>query len=137
MFPHLVFSSCLVALSATLIWFHLKSHRATEGEDLEESDRVFFRRQFRRRMLASSAIGVVGVAMFAGIWVRHPQVVLFYWSGVVLMVCGIGVLGVIDWWALRVYYGRLQKRQIHEHKALRDELKRLQKIEGNGKDEQL
>lgn len=135
MWSQIAFAFCLLVLSAALIWHHLKSRRETESEDLEDSDRDFFRRQFRRRMLVSSLIGVVGAAIFAGIWIGQPLALLVLWGAIVLVVCGIGMLGVVDWMALRVYYQRMKRRHTVEHKALRDELKRILKIQGNGKDE--
>jgi len=71
--------------------------------------------------------------MMGGIWLRQPVLVVCYWGVVLLIVCLIGLLVIADWWAIRRYYAGMSGQHNAEHKALREELKRLQAHQGNGK----
>jgi hypothetical protein len=138
-------SSILVALglcgsSAGLIVWHLRARRRLQGEEIEPGERDFRRRQLRRRMQTSAMLGVLGVAIFIGqllmIWVASRLFLVIYWSGVLLLLLWVLLLGVADMAATGLYYSREKSNSIVEHAKLQGELRRARENEAkarNGK----
>src|SRR3990170_7962980 len=107
-------SLVLLGLSGVLIDSHRRSWRAAlQAADLMERDRRFARSQFRRRTQASGIIGVLGVAIGIGPLVpRRPGPMAFYLATLV-MACGcIVLLALLDAWATRQHFRRLQIDQL-------------------------
>jgi hypothetical protein len=124
MFAHVAFSAFLLALSALLVLFQLRTRRAAARQELSERDRGFFRRQFRRRIQIDAMIGLVGVAVLGGIWVTAPRTQLLYWSGVLLVAVWIGLLAIADMASTRAHWQRLHRRHVADFTALRADLLR-------------
>jgi hypothetical protein len=134
MWPSVVVGSLLILASAGLIVGHILARRAHAAAALDEEERVYRRRQFRRRMQASALIGVVGAAVLGGLWVDGPPGEALYWFGVLLVVIWILILAAFDAASTQSFFRVEQKRQATEHLALQKEIDRFRRHEGNGHD---
>ena len=77
MWSSIVFSIFLIVVSAVLSAVQLRSWRAAGRRELNERDRRFLGRQFRRRIQIDVMIGVVGVAILGGLWITDPAAKIF------------------------------------------------------------
>ncbi len=140
-----IWSSVLLALLILLVavWL-MRSHVRTwqtvqrRRKELEPRELDYRRRQFRRRMQTSAMLGLVGIGiLFGGLliaWRARPWLVLMVWGGVMVLVVWLGLLAVADMVSTRFYYGRLKQDYRIEEARLHAELRRLQRIRGNGED---
>ena len=78
MWPSIVFSIFLIVVSAVLSSVQLRSWRAACRRELNDRDRRFYSRQFRRRIQIDVMIGVVGVAVLGGLWINDAKAKFFY-----------------------------------------------------------
>jgi hypothetical protein len=134
MWPSVVVGSLLVLVSVALIAGHLLARRSLAAARLDEQERLYHRRQFRRRMQASALIGAVGVAVVGGLWVNGPPGEALYWFGVLLVVIWIVILAGFDAASTQSYFREAQRRQSAEHRELQKEIDRFRRHEGNGHD---
>ncbi len=129
----IVFGVLLLVFSVVMLRRHVATWRAARDGKKDERARDFAFRQYRRRMQGSAMIGIIGVAVIAGIWITDNTAALFFWLGVTLVVFWMALLALADLLATRHYYSQLQREQLEEHAALRGELERLKRRDGNGK----
>ncbi|MBW3597063.1 MAG: hypothetical protein KY475_07285 [Planctomycetes bacterium] len=134
MWPTIAFGVFLILLSAGLVCSHIAAERRRRTEDLEAGEREYRRRQWRRRMQASTLIGLVGVAVLGGLWVEGPPLEALYWLGVLLAAIWILVLAGADVVSTQSFFRGVQVRRAEEHAALREEIERYRRHEGNGKE---
>jgi len=132
-----LFSLLLVGLSLGMIIVHRRIFRMAIEQELDESESQYLHQQYRRRMLASSLIGVVGLALWIGLSVRHPAIALCFWTAVSAVVCWTGWLGIVDWKSSQRNYQVLKKRNVDQHTMLKDELKKILQTESNAEDEEV
>lgn len=125
----------LLLASVVLICVHRRSWRAVGESTGDSATHQFAHRQFRRRMQASSLIGVVAVAIAASSWIPGTIATALYWTGVLLVVVWIGLLALADLLGSHVHYRQVDAEHRAEHAALTAELQRLQHREGNGQPE--
>jgi hypothetical protein len=135
MWTNFVVAAGLLLASIALIVTHCRAWRDTQEYEANSGSFDFARRQFRRRMQASSLIGAVGIAIAASSWIPGTVAKALYWSGVLLVVVWIGLLALADLFGSRVHYQRVAAEHHAAHAALTAELKRLQRRGGNGKPE--
>jgi hypothetical protein len=134
MWPSVVFGSLLVLFSAGLIAGHFLARRGHAAAGLGEQERNYRKLQFRRRVHASALIGVVGLAVIGGIWVKGPPGEALYWCGVLLVVLRILFLAGADAATTQSFFRDEQTRQAAEHRELQKEIERFRRHEGNGHD---
>lgn len=106
----------LVGLSAALLASHWQQ-RGPRSERLPVSRQryLFLRRQLRRRTVASSLVGLVGLAMVAFDRVSHtPLSITVYLVGLLVAACCILGLGIIDILATKRFRQREQFEQLAE-----------------------
>ena len=107
-----------------MVW-HVRAWQATQGETLEQAEFDFRRRQFRRRTQTSAMLGMLAVAILIGQLISGPGWLrLAYWGAVVLVVFWAALLAIIDAWATKSHYGRLQQQLQLEQAKLQAELRR-------------
>ena len=100
----------LVGISAALLashWQQWRDLRRTPARNLRQ--RKFAQRQLRRRSLASSLVGLIGVALT--VYRQVPPTSLgisVYLFGLILATCWILCLGMIDLLAMRQFQQREQ-----------------------------
>ena len=134
MWPTTIFSLCLLAVSALLIWTHIRAWKTIGAAEPSSRERQFGFDQFRRRVAASSMIGLMGIALLASPRMVDPAHASFwlYWTGILLGVIVIGLLAMLDLILTRLYYRRLHDSGVVEQAVLKAKLKRLQAHRGNG-----
>lgn len=118
-----IVSLSLVGLSGLLLDMHRRSWRAVQqGSSLTHGDLRFARSQFRRRMQASSIIGVLGAAI--GVWPLVPQKpapITLYLSAILSACLASMMLAALDAWATRQNFVRIRSEQLADQvKLVRD-----------------
>jgi hypothetical protein len=103
----------LLGISGVLIDAHRRRWRAIAADGtMSDTNRRYAQSEFRRRMQASSAIGVVGAMI--GIWPivpRHPLWISVYLALLLLATLAILLLAVLDIWATSQRFHRLRTAQ--------------------------
>lgn len=130
-----LFPGLVVALAGGLIAFHLRAWRASRFQALGRVERDFHRRQFRRRMQASSMMALLGVALFSGQLIPRERWQWFYvsfWCGVFLVVLWVVGLALADAVATANHVARLKRQRLAEHAQLQAALRRVQGGRRNG-----
>lgn len=119
--PLSIFPLFLLAVSAALMMTHVKAWRDSREEVLDEDERTFRWRQFRRRMQTSAMVGLLAIGVFVGQvlpWEEWPRGFVYYWCGVFLVVLWMALLAGADVLASRHHLSRKDQR------ALLDTLRR-------------
>jgi hypothetical protein len=133
-----------VALSATaagLMVSHVLAWQRFEGsrDAADPKERVYRRRQFRRRVQGSVLLGLLAVALVAGHWVSsppwHPWAFASYWGLVLLVVAWVALLALADLVSTRLYFGRIEEHYRLEETRLKAELERRKEEGRRMKDE--
>jgi hypothetical protein len=135
MWPAIIFGTVLIVLSVGLMISHAMARRSQTMSALDDEERTYLARRFRRRMQASALIGVVGVAVLGGLWVDRPPGEALYWCGVFLLVIWILILAGADAASTQSFFREMQSRRAAEHVALHKEIERYRRHEGNGQNE--
>lgn len=134
-----LFSWFLLLSTAGLMYSHVRTWQRVRqrAEQLAPKELEYRRRQFRRRVQATTMLALLAVAVLAGYWVRPPRVrppVFFaYWGGVLLVVFWVAALAMADIFSTKHYFSGVRHRYWIEEVKLQAELRRLQAIQGNGK----
>ncbi len=119
-----VFPLLLVAVSILLVASHLSARRRAERRELEADQRDFLARQFRRRMQASVMIGLLGLALLAGVvfpWANHPLAFAIYWIIVIVFTLWLIALAAADAISSTSHF----RQQALEHRIHRAKLEAL------------
>lgn len=124
-----------MASAVALMIAHIRSWRAQQVAGLASRELEYRRRQFRRRMQTSAMLAVIAACLPLGLWIlaRSPQVGVYFWGGVIVLVFWLGALALADIWATKVYYGKIRYDYRVEQARLEAELRRAQSARGNGK----
>jgi len=122
--PTYLFAALLIGMSLALLAHHLAQWR--EQHTLTDTQvRAFLQRQFRRRSIASSLIGVTGVALIVGLWIESTLPALLFWTTVLAVVLLILALAVQDAFASRRFADQAVaeelQRLLEEHQPLEDD----------------
>ena len=129
-----IFSLFLIALSGWMLDWHRRSwQKAAADTSLSESERRYALAQYRRRMQASSIIGVLGAAIAIGpIVPRRPWPMMIYLMSVAGACLAITLLAAIDAWATRQHLARLRNQnlaaQVQLVRELRSDAVRREKV---------
>jgi len=124
----------LLLCAVGLIRLHVRTWRRFQGQPLEDVERDYRRRQFRRRMQSSAMLAVLAVAILIGQLITGPPVlVIAYWGGVLLLLGWVGLLALADILATKYHFGRLRETYLIERAKLQAQLRRIQSARGNGK----
>lgn len=108
-----ILSLTLLGVSGLLIDAHRRRWRAIMADGaISENNRRYAQSEYRRRMRASSGIGVVGAMI--GVWPvvpRHPLWISVYLALLLLVTLAILLLAVLDGWATSQRFHRLRTAQ--------------------------
>jgi hypothetical protein len=129
----------LLVISVVLIATHLRTWRQAKSKDLEERERQFAWRQFRRRMQTSAMIALVAVSIPIGMWLTEnadPGVALAFWGGTLLLVLWIMLLALADAVASKQHFGRDQQLTATEIARLHGEMRKMRPEGQNGEPEE-
>ncbi|MCC6125535.1 MAG: hypothetical protein IT426_11275 [Pirellulales bacterium] len=127
--PSALFSLLLLLVSGGLMLAHRRSWKAFRREEMPQEEFDYRRRQFRRRMQASGAIGIVGIALFVGVafflgreslasGIENAAAIAAYWFAVLLLTVWMALLAFADVWASRRYVDRILDRDLREQTKL-------------------
>ncbi len=108
----------LIALSVGLVWSHFKMRRMAVDP-----------RQFRRRMLTSGLMGLLGLALVVGKFIiaaAQPLLFILFWLAVLAMAALLGLSGLVDWLATRSAVRRRGQITAAEMNRLNAELAQAQ-----------
>ena len=129
----------VLALGLGLVISHIRSRRRHLADStLEDRERLYFQRQFRRRMQASSLLALVGILIPLGDdlfipWERFQKGWAIYWLLVLLLVLWVLLLAALDWLAtgahVRMNRNAIAKLERAQHE-LHEELERLRSRHG-------
>ena len=135
----LVVGLALFGLGSWLVASHIQTRRRHLADPtLEERERIFFQRQFRRRMQASGLLASIGIMIPIGDdlfipWQHFPRGWAAYLMVLLLLVLWVMILAAMDWLATGVHVrtsrnalARLERKQ----RELQDELERLRSRHG-------
>jgi len=121
-----IISLALLGIAGLLIDSHSRTWRdARDSATLPDRDKNFARSMYRRRMQASSMIGVMGAAI--GIWPiveaeGRPWALALY-TAILLAACAwILLLAILDVWATRRHYQRVRMEQLAKQLQLTVEM---------------
>lgn len=127
----------LLAASAILMQSHLRTWRSHQREaPAEPRELDYHRRQFRRRMQSSAMLGLLGIAVLVGHFIRPPLpvlVVVIFWACVILLIVWLMLLAVADVVSTRMHFGQLRRHFQSEQTNLHAQIGRITKTRGNGK----
>ena len=107
-----LFPAALLLIALGWMYWHVRSWREVRAEDLEDAERQFQWRRFRRRMQASGMLALLAVAMAVGLALppkRYPVLYVWYWYAVVFLVFWLCLLALADLIASRAHYTRLKR----------------------------
>ena len=121
----ILFSIFLIVVAAVLSAVQVRTWRSARRRELNDRDRRFVDRQFRRRIQIDVMIGVVGVAVLGESWVAGPVAKAIYWSGMLLIGVWIMLLALADIASSRIHLQRLHREHVADFAALRADLRRI------------
>ena len=131
MLPSLWMCALLLIASGWMINQHVRTWRTAQAEDAREPYELNFRRrQFRRRMQTSGLLGLLGIAILVGHFIKPPLalvVVGVYWGSVLLTVAWVLVLACFDAISTQMHFNRMQRRNESEQALLEARLRRAEK----------
>jgi hypothetical protein len=137
--PSALFSLVLFIVSAVLMYMHWRAWKVFQQGELPPAEFDYRRRQFRRRMQASGMIGIIGVALFAGVafflgreslvpWIEDVVVIVTYWFAVVVVTAWMFLLAFVDMWATRRYLTRICEDDLLEQTRFHADLFRQKRV---------
>jgi hypothetical protein len=118
--PALVVGAVLVGLGVVLIVSHVRTwHDQRTDPALDEADRLYYQRRFRRRVQVSGMLALIGVLIAVGDTLlplqRQPLWTTLYWIGVLLLLGWVILLGFGDFWSTaaraKIEMARMRQRR--------------------------
>jgi hypothetical protein len=124
--PALIVAVVLVVFGTSLMVAHVRSRRRQRGKlGLDEDERGFFQKRYRRRMRIAATFIILGILIGVGdaflpMHKNQPTVITLYWIGVLVLTGWVMLQGLNDLWSTAVYTSTELSR-IHQK---RNELER-------------
>ncbi|MDZ4779556.1 MAG: hypothetical protein SGJ19_04825 [Planctomycetia bacterium] len=122
----------MIALSIGMVWSHFRSRGLA-------TDRA----QFRRRILTSGLLGLIGIAIVTGQFIIaavQPILFVVFWLAVLTMAAVLGLSGMTDLFVTRGQLRRRQELAAQEIQRLKAEVAQARERQhehahlGNGRD---
>jgi len=107
--PALIVAVILVLFGTGLIVAHVRSWRRQRGKlCLDEDERGFLQKRYRRRMRIAAAFIVLGILIGVGdaflpMHKHQPTAITLYWIGVLVLTGWVMLQGFSDLWSTAVY----------------------------------
>jgi hypothetical protein len=124
--PALIVAVVLIVFGASLMVSHVRSWRRQRGNStLDENERAFFEKRYRRRMRISATFVILGILIGVGdallpMHKNQPLAITLYWIGVLLLTGWVLLQGFGDLWSTAAYTGA----ELARVRQKRDELER-------------
>jgi hypothetical protein len=129
MLPTVLFTLLLLAVAGGWMAWHVRAWRGARDET-DERERRFQQRRFRRRMQASAMLAVAAISLSVGMAIprdRFPSLFVYFWCGVMLLVCWLMALAIGDAIATNLHARRTRHEHRVEQAKLEAEMDRLLK----------
>lgn len=126
----------LVVASVVLVSMHLAAWRAADHGGLTDRDSRYYARQYRRRTLASTLLGISGLLLGCESLFTNTTTKAFYLLGVCSVVMATMVLALADWLATRKHYAVASRNTAAEHALLKAEIERYHRESSEPTDSQ-
>jgi hypothetical protein len=103
--PALAVAVVLIVLGASMVAAHVRSWRRQQRDPkLDEEDRQFYHRRYRRRVQISATFVVLGLLIGLGdallpFQAKHPLPITFYVIGLLLLTGWVMLRGFADFWS--------------------------------------
>jgi magnesium-transporting ATPase (P-type) len=130
----------LILAIAAVVWLvvHWRTWRRYKTSSEDAAERDYRRRQFRRRMQATSLLAVIAVGMVIGVaipWRQWSSVsaYVFWWTGISILVVWLIALALADALSSGLYFNKVKQERATTEARLRSELKRLKARGRNGR----
>jgi hypothetical protein len=121
--PALIVAVVLVVFGTSLMVAHVRSRRRQRGKlVLDEDERGFFHKRYRRRMRIAATFIILGILIGVGdallpMHKNQPIAITLYWIGVLVLTGWVMLQGLNDLWSTAVYtsteLSRIQQKR-HE-----------------------
>ena len=123
-----------VAASAGLIFWHMSAWKTVSENTQDAKQLEYYWRQFRRRMQCSAMLALLAIAIFIGLWITGPPIlVVLYWSVVLLLTVWLALLAIADIIVTVHHFQDLHADNLVEQAKLKAEAKRIKSAVGNGR----
>jgi hypothetical protein len=109
--PALIVAAVVIAFGASLMVSHVRSRRRQQADpNLEDGERAFYDKRYRRRMRISATFVILGILIGAGdallpMQKNQPLAITLYWIGVLVLTGWVLLMGVHDLWSTFAYTG--------------------------------
>jgi hypothetical protein len=118
--PALIVAVVLLVTGICLMMSHVRGWRRQQADPrLEEKDRAYYGRRYRRRMQTSAILAVLGVLIGLGDvllpFQQQPRPVTLYWIGVLLLTLWVMLLAFADFWSA-LAYGRVELARVRQRR---------------------
>ncbi|MGE0607382.1 MAG: hypothetical protein AB7O62_09835 [Pirellulales bacterium] len=121
-------------IAAGLLWWHQREWHQANARPLDDADRLFHARRYRRRMQASGMLALIGVALAGGQSMdirQNPSLYVYFWFGVIGLVLWACALALADALSTHLHAARgLRQHQI-TRAQLAAEIARYQQQKGD------
>lgn len=121
---HGAFCALLLAIAAGLMWHHTHAWNIAKIQPENLRAIEFARAQYRRRMLASGLVGVVGLAILSAVSIRDAFMAACFWMAMLMLVLWILALAMIDAAQSFKFLRQQHRRHLVERAELQAELLR-------------
>lgn len=127
MWPTLIFAATLVLVAIALLLWHVYDWGHALKFSLAETELEYQRQRFRRRMLASSLVGLAGLLIGVAEWIVDPLFLICFWLTLIALLGWLVAVAAADWSATRRYYAQMRSEHMVEHAALVAEIERYKR----------
>ena len=118
----------VVVLGACVaLWWHHQQYKAVDASDGPDHALVFAQRQYNRRSITTTMIGVLGLLILATEISRSVWLNIFIMLAMTCLLMIIPLMALVDSQATRRYYRQHDQGVRRATKDLLDELQRIEK----------
>ena len=122
-----LFPALVTLVGIAWLLSHVRAWKAVRESERDAEEREFQRRRYRRRLQTSSLVVLLGIATFLGQLIprkEHPNIFVYFWFGVVLLVLWVLGLALWDFVATRGRVLQMRQDQRIESARLEAEIRR-------------
>ena len=129
----------LIGLGLLLMRSHRKAWRGQQNDaSLDEDERTYYQRRYRRRMQTSGLIALLGLLLPVGaalmVWKADVVLTTCYWIGVLLLTAWVAVMGVGDLVATGAHTRAALNRLRAQQQTLEKQIADIKARGSNGRD---